>query len=80
MINQCCFFIVLNFILMIVDSTTLINNFDFGKFGNEMLQKEIFTKWFNFYETPFFNVVLFFATIHIISFPFYGIIYTVRKK
>lgn len=77
---QIGFFISLNLILMIVDGTPLVTDFEFGKFGNEMLQKDIFTRWFNFYEIPFFNVILLFATIHIILFPFYQIIFKVRAR
>ncbi|WP_040983194.1 YfzA family protein [Oceanobacillus jeddahense] len=76
---QIGFFIILNLILIIIDATPVVTEFELGKFGNEMLRKEIFTKWFNFYETSFFNVVLLFATIHIILFPFYQVIFKVRK-
>jgi len=77
---QIGFFIILNLILMIVDGTPFVTDFEFGNFGNEILEKEIFTEWFRFYETPFFNVVLLFAAIHIILFPFYQIIFKVRKN
>lgn len=77
---QIGFFIILNFILIIVDGTPFVTDFEFGSFGNKMLQKEIFTEWFHFYETPFFNVVFLFAAIHIILFPLYQIIFKVRKS
>ncbi|QDP39178.1 YfzA family protein [Radiobacillus deserti] len=68
------YFLILNLILLIVDNTPFVNHFEFGKFGDQILQTELFTEWFNFYETPFFNVVLFFSLIHIILFPFYRFI------
>jgi hypothetical protein len=74
------FFLVLNLILAIVDNTPFVNDFEFGSFGNEILQTEFFTEWFNFYSTSFFNVVLLFSLIHIILFPFYSIIFKRTNK
>ncbi|WP_062352790.1 YfzA family protein [Bacillus kwashiorkori] len=78
LVNEYWFFLFLHFILIMVDNTPFVNEFEFGNFGNEMLQTKIFTEWFNFYDTPFFNVVLFFSLIHLITFPFYWIIFKKR--
>ncbi|MDX8046517.1 YfzA family protein [Gracilibacillus sp. S3-1-1] len=69
------FFLILNLLMLVVDGTALVNDFEFGNFGNEILQTEIFTEWFNTYDTPFFNVILLFGLIHIILFPFYSILF-----
>ena len=75
------YFLVLNLILLIVDGTPLVDNFTkFNNFGNIVLQTGIFTKWFNFYDTPFFNEVLLFALVHIIMFPFYQILFKKRAN
>ncbi|UOE93700.1 YfzA family protein [Alkalihalobacillus sp. LMS39] len=67
------FFLVLILVLAIVDNTPFVTDFEFGSFGNEILQTKLFTEWFNFYNNAFFNVVLLFALMHIILFPFYSI-------
>ncbi|WP_066196195.1 MULTISPECIES: YfzA family protein [Gracilibacillus] len=70
---QIGFFLALNVLLLIVDGTPLVQDIAFGSFGDKMLQTKLFTDWFHFYDTPFFNVVLLFALAHVLLFPFYGI-------
>jgi YfzA-like protein len=74
------YFIILNLIFIIVDDTPLIKDFSFGDFGKRALQTDFFTNWFNFYETPFFNVVLLFAMLHLILTGLYDVLFKTQTK
>ena len=73
-------FIMLNLIFIIVDGTPLMIDLDFGEFGKRILQTDFFTSWFNFYETPFFNIVLFFAMLHLIFTGLYDVLFKPRTQ
>ncbi|KMY32379.1 hypothetical protein ACZ11_09620 [Lysinibacillus xylanilyticus] len=66
-------FLILNFIFLIFDSTFVDTNFNFGDFGNRILQTELFTEWLSFYENPFFNIVAIFAALQLIIISLYDI-------
>lgn len=66
-------FLILNFIFIIFDGTSMVTSFNFGDFGNRILQTEFFTEWLNFYENPFFNIVAIFAALHIVITALYDV-------
>ncbi|ATP39797.1 hypothetical protein CSE16_06860 [Solibacillus sp. R5-41] len=74
------YFVILNLIFIIVDGTPLITDFGFGDFGKRVLQTGFFTNWFNFYETQFFNIVLFFAMLHLILTGLYDVLFKARTQ
>ena len=74
------YFVILNLIFIIFDGTSFIIDLDFGDFGKRVLQTDFFTNWFNFYETPFFNIVLFFAMLHLILTGLYDVLFKARTQ
>ncbi|MEY9976363.1 YfzA family protein [Lysinibacillus sp. RC79] len=64
-------FLILNLIFSILDGTFVVTNFNFGDFGNRILQTELFTDRLSFYENPFFNIVAIFAALQIIIIALY---------
>ncbi|WP_460011440.1 YfzA family protein [Lysinibacillus sp. CTST325] len=74
------YFIILNLIFLIVDGKPPIIDLEFGNLGNKVLQTNLFTNWFNFYETQFFNIVLFFAMLHLILTGLYDVVFKTRTK
>lgn len=64
---------MLNLIFIIFDGTSMVTSFNFGDFGNRILQTKLFTEWLNFYENPFFNIVAIFAALQIVITALYDI-------
>lgn len=73
-------FLILNFIFIIFDGTSMVISFNFGDFGNRILQAELFTKWLNFYENPFFSIVAIFAALQIVITALYDIFKVITDK
>lgn len=72
------YFVILNLIFIIIDGTPLITDFRLGNFGKRVLETDFFINWFNFYETQFFNIVLFFAMLHLILTGLYSVLFKAR--
>ncbi|MFJ6210293.1 YfzA family protein [Lysinibacillus sp. NPDC092081] len=73
-------FLILNLIFSILDGTFVVTNFNFGDFGNRILQTKLFTEWLSFYENPFFNIVAIFAALQIIITALYDISKVISSK
>lgn len=68
------YIILLNLLFLIFDGTPFITDINFNDFGEKVLQTDFFTRWFNFYETQFFNVVLFFAMLQLLLTGLYDLL------